>query len=358
MITEKDFEDIICKYPDIIEEGLTFKARQLTLYGRRMNILFEDRFKRKLIIELKAGPIKDQHIDQILSYQSMLLSVDDPTLRVMLVGTRVPPNIKRSLDHYGIAWREISLTDIKEFLNIKKDNTYLGVFEEDEHSTLNGIRKKNTISPLLKGDHELSIPVTNIEREVGLIKASQNYISFRSILKNKIENEALAKQILKENIGRITYKHLGEVFALIDSPYNCYKNGKLDRRPWFGRLLKPNGLFIFNEDLDKVNKWFILLADDKIPATRKLEILRNETYKIRGINAGFITLMLYLFDYLNYSIWFSGQHEALRTFYPELKKFAGESDQYTHFNELAKSFIKRFDFEHAELDWILSGSWH
>ncbi len=28
MITEKVFEDIICKYPELIEEGLTFKARE------------------------------------------------------------------------------------------------------------------------------------------------------------------------------------------------------------------------------------------------------------------------------------------------------------------------------------------
>src|ERR1035437_6432908 len=134
MLLEKDLEDIISKYPDIIEEGLTLKGRQLTLYGRRMDLLFEDRFKRKLILELKKGPIKDHHIGQILSYEGMLLSADDPTIRIMLVGNRVPPNIQRSLDHHGIAWKEITFSGLKEFLSEKDDKPFLHLLD-DEDST-------------------------------------------------------------------------------------------------------------------------------------------------------------------------------------------------------------------------------
>ena len=107
MLFEKNFEDIIAKYPELIEDDLTLKGRQVTLYGRRMDLLFEDKFRRRLIVELKIGPIKDVHIGQVLSYEGMLLSGEDPTIRVMLIGNRVPPNIQRSLDHHGIAWCEI-----------------------------------------------------------------------------------------------------------------------------------------------------------------------------------------------------------------------------------------------------------
>lgn len=131
MFSEKEFEDIICKYPELIEEGLILTGHQLTLYGRRMDILFEDKFKRKLIIELKIGPIKDEHIGQILSYEGMILSADDPTIRVMLVGNRVPPNIQKSLDHHGIAWKEISIFRLKEFLLSRGDKEFLKPFEEE-----------------------------------------------------------------------------------------------------------------------------------------------------------------------------------------------------------------------------------
>ena len=131
MLSEKDFEDIICKYPDIIEGGLIFKGRQITLYGRRMDVLFEDKFKGKLILELKIGPIKDEHIGQIMSYEGMLLSADAPAIRIMLVGNRVPPNIRRSLDHHGIAWKEITVAKLKEFLNGKNDEQFRELFQDE-----------------------------------------------------------------------------------------------------------------------------------------------------------------------------------------------------------------------------------
>lgn len=132
MIKEVDFEDIICCYPELIEDGLTFIGRQISIYGRRMDILFRDRYKRQLIIELKAGPIKDQHIGQILLYEGKLLSVDDPSIRVMLVGTRVPPNIQKSLDHHGIAWKEITYSILRKFLEEKKYEQFISLFDNEE----------------------------------------------------------------------------------------------------------------------------------------------------------------------------------------------------------------------------------
>lgn len=145
MLLEKDFEGIICKYPDLIEAGLIIKGRQLTLYGRRIDILFEDKFKRKLIIELKIGPIKDENIGQILSYEGMLLSADDPTIRVMLVGNRVPPNIQKSLDHHGIAWKEITIMQLKDFLTGKQDKGFLGLLSVSDDTTLRKEKVNNTL---------------------------------------------------------------------------------------------------------------------------------------------------------------------------------------------------------------------
>ena len=65
---EKYFEDVLTKYTELVEDDLTLLGRQVTVCGRRIDLLFEDRNKRKLIVELKIGPIKDQHIGQTLSY--------------------------------------------------------------------------------------------------------------------------------------------------------------------------------------------------------------------------------------------------------------------------------------------------
>lgn len=129
---ERTFETILAKYPELIENGLTLKGRQVSMYGRRMDLLFEDTFQRKLIVELKVGPIKDQHMGQVLAYEGMLLSADDPTIRVMLIGNRVPPNIRKALDHHGIAWKEISVSLLLEHLKTKCDSEMLSLFLPEE----------------------------------------------------------------------------------------------------------------------------------------------------------------------------------------------------------------------------------
>ena len=68
-MNENEFEDILAKYPDFIEDGLKLVGRQITIFGRRIDLLFEDRFEHKLLVELKLGPIRDTHIGQILSYE-------------------------------------------------------------------------------------------------------------------------------------------------------------------------------------------------------------------------------------------------------------------------------------------------
>lgn len=143
---EKHLEDILEKYSDLIEPGLTLLRRQPVMYGRRMDMLFEDKDKRKLVVELKAGLIKDEHIGQLICYQGMLLTVEDSMVRAMLIGTRVPPYIKKALDHYGISWREVKISHLKDFLSKAKDNELLATVTLGESET------EATGSPLDESD--------------------------------------------------------------------------------------------------------------------------------------------------------------------------------------------------------------
>jgi hypothetical protein len=183
VMKESDFENIIVKYPELIEDELQLIGQQVTAFGRRMDLLFKDKFQRKLIVELKKGVIKDAHVGQILSYEGMLLSHDDPTIRVMLVGNRVPPNIGKSLDHHGIAWKEITYANLKQFLTIKNDTQFLKLFDQDACS----LKKKKRIrldkpSPktVSKADSYESIfhPILSNSRilAVDIIKEFNNYV--------------------------------------------------------------------------------------------------------------------------------------------------------------------------------------
>lgn len=143
MISEKQFEDIICKYPDIIEDNLAFQGRQIHVHGKIMDILFKDKFGQNLIVELKIGPIDRKHIGQVMEYEGNVLSIEDPTARVMLIGNRVPPNLKRALDHHGVEYKEISISQLKDFLKSKHDKKLLNLFNDLDKDTIEtkGVKK-------------------------------------------------------------------------------------------------------------------------------------------------------------------------------------------------------------------------
>jgi len=115
-VLEKHFENVLHRYPELIEEGLKFSGRQVCVGGKYVDLLFEDRFGQKLIVELKRGIIKREHIAQLLDYEGYFLTADNPNIRVMLIGNRVPPNLRVSLDHHGFEWKEIPVSELIKYL--------------------------------------------------------------------------------------------------------------------------------------------------------------------------------------------------------------------------------------------------
>jgi hypothetical protein len=131
MLSEKDLEDILGRYPELIEDGLIFSGRQVSIDGKYVDLLFEDKLGYKLIIELKKGVIKRDHIAQLLDYEGYFLSKDNPNISVMLIGSRVPPNYQRMLDHHGLEWKEISYSTLINFLKAKNDIDFLEIIEAE-----------------------------------------------------------------------------------------------------------------------------------------------------------------------------------------------------------------------------------
>jgi RecB family endonuclease NucS len=88
---EKEFENILARYPELIETGLILEGRQVAVKRKFIDLLFRDRHGGRLIVELKRGTILRKDIGQVMDYEGELLFPDDPTVRVMLIGNRVPP---------------------------------------------------------------------------------------------------------------------------------------------------------------------------------------------------------------------------------------------------------------------------
>lgn len=149
---EKQFEDVLCRYPVLIEAGLKFINRQVNVSGKFADMLFEDRFGQKLIIELKKGVIKREHIAQLFDYEGYFLSPDNPNVRVMLIGNRVPPNLRKSLDHHGFEWMEIAEETLKMHLKEVNDVELLSYFEGSDNTS----QSEGTTIPLRNSNPSLN----------------------------------------------------------------------------------------------------------------------------------------------------------------------------------------------------------
>ncbi len=114
---------------------------------------------------------------------------------------------------------------------------------------------------------------------VASLKSSDEYKSFKSILNIKINNEAKAKTILENNLGRLNKEVIKERITLVDEPYPYCSNGKINHGPWFGRLLKSNTVYILNEDVVKINKWFDILTNNNLSCRKENQIITKGAIK-------------------------------------------------------------------------------
>jgi Endonuclease NucS C-terminal domain len=158
---EREFEDILSRYPELIEQGLTFKGRQVKAGGKFVDLLFEDRHGYKLIVEVKNGTIVRQHVAQLLDYEGYFLSPNDQKVRVMLVGNRVPTNLKRSFDYHGFEWKEIPLSALIDFVRQKGDQEFLNYFAEEDLNSSAFTEEKQMLTA--QPETEVDYPGTNIE---------------------------------------------------------------------------------------------------------------------------------------------------------------------------------------------------
>ena len=113
---ESDLEAIILKYPQILEEGLEHGQRQVPLGGKRADLIFQDSQGKRLVIELKMGTVKREHVGQLIEYFGTLLKEQRGAIRAMLVGVHVPLSLQAALDHFGIEWKEIDSAQVASFL--------------------------------------------------------------------------------------------------------------------------------------------------------------------------------------------------------------------------------------------------
>jgi len=130
-VLEREFEDILAAYPELIEENLTLEGRQVNVDRKLIDLLFKDRHGQHLIVELKAGVARREHIAQLLDYAGYKIEQKDAPVRIMLVAHRIPENFKHSFDYFGFEYKEITAPQLKSFIESKGDKRFLDMLTKE-----------------------------------------------------------------------------------------------------------------------------------------------------------------------------------------------------------------------------------
>lgn len=71
---EKDIENLIARHPDEFfpNSGFTLIGQQVKLDKCRADIIFEDKHKRKIIVEVKRGILSRDASEQVMEYYGLL----------------------------------------------------------------------------------------------------------------------------------------------------------------------------------------------------------------------------------------------------------------------------------------------
>jgi RecB family endonuclease NucS len=112
---EKDIENLIAQYPEDFfpNEGFSLISQQYSIEGKRIDILFEDNLKRKIIVEVKRGILTREASGQVAEYFGLLKSRNQDSFYEMLLCANVIPKERRLfLEHIGIECKELGIAFI------------------------------------------------------------------------------------------------------------------------------------------------------------------------------------------------------------------------------------------------------
>lgn len=114
---EKDIENLIAQNPDIIfpNAGFQLVGQQVRLGKCFADIIFEDRYNRKIIVEVKRGILSRDAAGQVIEYYGLLKTENpDSFVELVLCANIIPPERKKFLEAIGIECKELGINYLNQ----------------------------------------------------------------------------------------------------------------------------------------------------------------------------------------------------------------------------------------------------
>jgi hypothetical protein len=252
---EKDIENLIAAHPDEFFPGEGFKliAQQFVIDGKRLDILFEDKHNRQIIVEIKRGILTREASGQIAEYYGLLKNTDDhQNIELILCANTIPSERRTFLESIGISCKELGVTQLTKLAH-KYNYTFLD--DQSTYSMAPDKKIKRIISE--KEGHPV---FDNSDISVWIFQANPNkYDILNALNDNEVGNNI--HWTVNQNKDKIHKGHLALIW-MSGKDAGIYAIGRVESEP---------GLF---EEDDSESKYWI--DDEESDRLRvKLTVIRK-----------------------------------------------------------------------------------
>lgn len=179
---EKDIENLIAKYPEEFfpNEGFKLINQQENIEGKRIDILFEDKYKRKIIIEVKRGILTREASGQIAEYYGLLKEKDQSqNIELILCANIIPKERKTFLETIGIDCKELG---VKPITDLAKKYNYKFL---DDHSNFDNSSDDDTKPGQQKEIETVEFPLDDENPSIWIFQGNPNRYDILNALSDK-----------------------------------------------------------------------------------------------------------------------------------------------------------------------------
>jgi hypothetical protein len=296
-LLENQMEDLIAEEPDsfLQERGLKLIARQYKIGNYIFDLLFEDRHKGKLVVELQRGVLNRNHCYKIFDYIDEYRSRNPlEFVDVIVVANEITSERKKMLTAKGIKYIEIPEAVFIERFQNKPKNLGSGIQENTLKNKVENIKRLKSKRVVIN----YYLPLADLKTKIN------NYVKRGKVTKDKISRKILLLDILgeyhKSNDRYISAKY---IFELIKKN----KNGKYQK--------------------DYCNSFFriiyypLLVSDDKFDGKNLAEKAFNDVRPPKYQYPNFKVLESYNLDEIKLRVNINDSHDYKRDL-EDIIKFA------------------------------------
>jgi hypothetical protein len=280
---EKDIENLIAQHPDDIFPGEGFKliGQQIIVEGRRLDILFEDKHERQVIVEVKRGILTREASGQIAEYYGLLKNENkDKSYELILCANVIPKERKTFIETIGVACKELGVIQITELAK-KYDYKFIDDQSTFTTSSIEDIRRYSQESNL-----QISDAHSDDEVSIWIFQGNPNKYDILNALSDKEIGNTI-HWLVKQNKYKI---HKGHIVLLWMSGKEAgiYALSRVECEPALLKEPMPEKKYWLDEDKRDaenrvrlsilrrfINKPILKEELLKIPELSKLSILRQ-----------------------------------------------------------------------------------